>query len=60
MIKTFDTSFSAPSSVSSGSGSGSSTKTLLTIVVVLAVAYVGYKFVLKPMLDKNKEAEAEI
>jgi hypothetical protein len=58
MIKTFDTSFSAPSTGSgtsaSTSGSGS-TKKIITVVVILAVAYLGYKFVFKPMLDKKKE-----
>lgn len=60
MIKTFDTSFSAPSTTGGSGNSGNSTKTILTIVVVLAIAYVGYKFVVKPMLDKRKETSEEI
>lgn len=58
MIKQFDTSFSAPSTnVGSSGGSSGGSKTIITVLVVLAVAYLGYKFVVKPMLDKNKSVE---
>jgi hypothetical protein len=58
MIKTFDTSISAPatgSGTSAPTGGSGSTKKIITVVVILAVAYLGYKFVVKPMLDKKKE-----
>lgn len=58
MIKTFDTSISAPatgSGTSSSTGGSGSTKKIITVVVILAVAYLGYKYVVKPMLDKKKE-----
>lgn len=58
MIKKFDTGgFSAPNSgttATSGSGSGSMKKVIM-VVALIGVAYLGYKFVVKPMLDKKKE-----
>lgn len=60
MIKKFDTGgFSAPSSGTtatsvSGSGSGSMKKVIM-VVALIGVAYLGYKFVVKPMLDKKKD-----
>jgi Tfp pilus assembly protein PilO len=54
MIKSFNTNISASTPASTG-GSASSTKTFITIAVVVAVAIVGYKFVIKPMLDKKEE-----
>ena len=57
MIKSFDTNFSAtPSVASSSTGSGTgSMKKVIMVIAVIGVAYLGYKFVVKPMLDKNKE-----
>lgn len=63
MIKKFDTNFSSTpvatggSGTSTSGGSGNSTKTLITIAVVLVVGYLGYKYVVKPMLDKKKEEQ---
>jgi hypothetical protein len=61
MIKTFDTNISTntTSTGSSGSTSGSgSTKQIITVIVLCAVAYLGYKFVYKPMMDKkNNDTE---
>jgi hypothetical protein len=58
MIKSFDTNFSStPSgagSSTSGSGTGSMKKVIM-VVALIGVVYLGYKFVVKPMLDKNKE-----
>jgi len=59
MIKSFDTNFSstpsgAISTTGSGTGSGSMKKVIM-FVAIIGVAYLGYKFVVKPMLDKNKE-----
>lgn len=58
MIKTFDTSLSGTAMGSGTSAtSGGSGKKIITIVVILAIAYLGYRFVLKPMLNKNSEEE---
>ena len=55
MIKSFDTNFSStPSGAGTGSGTGSMKKVIM-VIAVIGVAYLGYKFVVKPMLDKNKE-----
>lgn len=56
MISEFDTNVS---STQGGSGSGMSTKTIVTIVLVVGIAYLGYRFVLKPMLDKRKEQQED-
>lgn len=53
MIKKFDTSFGGGTSGSSTSSSSS--KGLITLLVVVAVGFIGYKYVIKPMIDKNKE-----
>jgi hypothetical protein len=50
MIKTFDTNISANTTSTGGSGS---TKQIITVIVLCAVAYLGYKFVYKPMMDKK-------
>lgn len=57
MIKSFDTNFSStPSGAGSSTGSGTgSMKKVIMVIAVIGVAYLGYKFVVKPMLDKNKE-----
>jgi len=57
MIKSFNTSGSAPSTTMS-SGTTTSTGGMNKAIMVLAllgVAYLGYRFVVKPMLDKKKE-----
>lgn len=54
MIKSFDTNFSTASGVTTTSGTGSMKKVVM-VVALIGVAYLGYKFVLKPMIDKNKE-----
>ena len=49
MITKFDTSGSgAPSTSKGGMGKG-----LITVLVVLAAAYVGYRFVYKPYMEKK-------
>lgn len=56
MITKFDTTSSgAPSTSSSGGG----TKTIITILVLAAAAYVGYRFVYKPYMEKKAQAENE-
>ena len=51
MIKKFDTSFG-------GSGSGSkstgSSKGIITLIAVIGIAFIGYKFIVKPMLEKRE------
>jgi hypothetical protein len=57
MIKSFNTSGSAPSTtLSSGTttSSGGMNKAIM-VLALLGVAYIGYRFVVKPMLDKKKE-----
>lgn len=54
MIKTFDTNISGTSATTSGLGS---TKQIITVILLITVAYFGYKFVVKPMLDKKEEAK---
>lgn len=49
MITKFDTS-SATSTSKSGGGIS-----IFTIAIIAVAAYAGYRFVLKPYLDKNKE-----
>jgi hypothetical protein len=49
MITKFDTSSATPTSKSGGGMS------MVTIVLIAVAAYAGYRFVLKPYLDKNKE-----
>ncbi len=52
MIKIFDTSFG-------GSGSGSTTtstsssKGIITLIAVIGIGYLGYRFIVKPMLEKR-------
>ena len=52
MIKKFDTSFGGSGSGSTGS---SSSKGIITLIAVVGIAFLGYKFVIKPMLDKRDE-----
>jgi cellobiose-specific phosphotransferase system component IIC len=63
MIKKFDTNFGSVSTGSTGSAgaSGSSSKGgngLITALVIGAGVYLGYKFIVKPMLDKKKAEES--
>lgn len=59
MIKSFNTSGSAPSmSTATNSGTTASSGGMNKAIMVLAllgVAYISYRFVIKPMLDKRKE-----
>ena len=58
MIKKFDTGSVATAPISgtpSTGGSTGSTKKIIVFLAVIGVAYLGYKYVVKPMLDKNKE-----
>lgn len=68
MIKKFDTSFTSvppviptdggttpPSTLEGGKGKSN---TLLYIVLGGVVLYLGYKFIVKPMLDKRKEEQS--
>jgi hypothetical protein len=56
MIKKFDTGgFSAPNSGTTATGGSGSMKKVIMFVALIGVAYLGYKFVVKPMLDKNKD-----
>jgi|LakMenEpi03Aug12_release.lakeMendotaPanAssembly.Ray.scaffolds.fasta_scaffold5193117_1 hypothetical protein len=54
MIKKFDTSFGGSGSGSTSTGSSSS-KGIITLIAVVGIAFLGYKFVIKPMLDKRDE-----
>ena len=64
MIKTFSTTSApstgggttpsgTPSGTSSGTSSGGMNKIILAVVVLGAI-YVGYRFVIKPMMDAKK------
>lgn len=55
MIKSFDTNFSSGTSVATSSTGSGSMKKVIMFIAIVGVAYLGYKFVVKPMLDKNKE-----
>jgi len=50
MVTTFDTSGNGGGNTSS---SGSGTKTLITIIAVAAVAFLAWKYVIKPARDKK-------
>lgn len=50
MITKFNT-----AQLASGGKTGGSSKTIITVILVAAAIYVGYRFVVKPMLDKNKK-----
>ena len=59
MIKSFNTIGSAPAVgtvTSSGTttGSGGMNKAIM-VIALLGIAYIGYRFVVKPMLDKKNE-----
>jgi hypothetical protein len=61
MIKKFETNFgsSTPTGGSTGgTTSGSGSNTLVKALLVVGVLYLGYKFVVKPMLDRKKSEEA--
>jgi len=61
MIKKFDTSFGAGSAgASTGASTGGSKggNGLITALIVIGGLYLGYKFIVKPMLDKKKAEEA--
>jgi hypothetical protein len=52
MIKKFDTSFGGSGSGSTSTGSSSS-KGIITLIAVVGIAFLGYKFIVKPMLEKR-------
>ncbi len=56
MIKKFDTNFGGGSASTS---SGSSSKGIITLIVVVAIGFLGYKFIVKPMLDKKNSDETK-
>ncbi len=51
MITTFQT----PASVTAPAATGNGGKTLLTIAIIGVLAYLGYRYIIKPSLDKKKE-----
>jgi Tfp pilus assembly protein PilO len=53
MIKKFDTSFGGSGSGSTNTGSSSS-KGIITLIAVVGIAFLGYKFIVKPMLEKRE------
>lgn len=53
MITKFDT-----SSATSTKSSGGSSK-IITFLIIGAALYAGYRFILKPYLEKNKKDESE-
>jgi peptidoglycan/LPS O-acetylase OafA/YrhL len=55
MIKKFDTSFNSTSSATSSGTSG-----IVKLVLVVGLAYLGYRFIVKPMLDKKKQKDPVI
>ena len=61
MIKKFDTNFgsTSPSGGSTGGSSGGNgSGTIVKALIVIGALYLGYKFIVKPMLDrKNSEEE---
>ena len=69
MIKKFDTSFaSVPPVTATGGGTPppstpeggkGKSNTLLYIVLGGVVLYLGYRFIVKPMLDKRKEEQSQ-
>ena len=61
MIKKFDTNFSSPASAGGSTGgttSGNGSNTIVKALLVVGALYLGYKFIVKPMLDKKKSEEA--
>jgi len=52
MIKKFDTSFGGSGSGSTSTGSSSS-RGIITLIAVLGIAFIGYKFIVKPMIEKR-------
>ena len=52
MIKKFDTSFGGSGSGSTSTGSSSSNG-IITLIAVVGIAFIGYKFIVKPMLEKR-------
>jgi hypothetical protein len=45
----------APEIQGTSTSSGGSSKTLITIAVIGLIAYLGYRFVIKPEQDKKKQ-----
>jgi hypothetical protein len=62
MIKTFETNFgsTAPAGGSTGgtTTTGNGGNTIVKALLVVGALYLGYKFIVKPMLDKKKAEEA--
>ena len=55
MIKKFDTSFNSTST-----GTSTGTSGIVKLVLVVGLAYLGYRFIVKPILDKKKQKDAII
>jgi hypothetical protein len=55
MITKFDTSASSGSNTNSGGGGGM----IIKLVLIAAAAYATYRFIIKPYLDKQKQAKDE-
>ena len=58
MIKKFDTGSFTPApntGTPSTGGSTGSMKKVIVLIAVVGIAYLGYKYVVKPMLDKKKD-----
>lgn len=53
MMHSFNTNSPAPTGGSSSSGGGSNT--LIWVAVGLGLAYVAYKYVIKPEIDRDKQ-----
>lgn len=61
MIKKFDTNFSSPAPAGGSTGgttTGNGGSTIVKALLVVGALYLGYKFIVKPMLDKKKSQEA--
>jgi hypothetical protein len=61
MIKKFDTNFGTPAPTGGATGGatgGNGGGTIVKVLLVVGALYLGYKFIVKPMLDKKKSEEA--
>jgi hypothetical protein len=61
MIKKFDTNFGSPAPTGGSTGGatgGNGSNTIVKALLVVGALYLGYKFIVKPMLDKKKSEEA--
>ena len=56
MITKFDTTGGAPATATV---TGGGKNTVLYVIVGLAVVYLGYRFIIKPQMDKKKQQQAQ-